>query len=188
MPRVAALHARAIEDTGRIVKGIAPDQLDLPTPCDGWDVRTLLDHLVGGNLWAGELMAGRTIDEVGDRLDGDVLGDDHVLSWRRSAEVAVAAFGTPDAMERPAAVSYGPVPGEVYCGHRFIDVLVHGWDLAVATGQDATLDPELVAGVEEVIAPQAELLRASGMFGSDVDVPPDASPQTKLLAQLGRRA
>jgi uncharacterized protein (TIGR03086 family) len=80
------------------------------------------------------------------------------------------------------------VPGELYAGHRYIDVLIHGWDLAQATGQDTTLDPELVEACWEVVTPQAELLKASGMFGSDVEVPPDADPQTRLLALLGRRA
>ena len=187
MVDVAALHTRALDEAGRTVKGIAPDQLGLPTPCEGWDVRTLLEHLVSGNLWVGELMAGKTIEEVGDRLDGDVLGEDHVVAWRRSAEVAADAFAAPDAMSRPAAVSYGPVPGEVYAGHRLIDVVIHGWDLAVATGQVTTIDPDLVAGVEAVIAPQEDLLRASGMFGEEVEVPADASPQTRLLARLGRR-
>ena len=91
-------------------------------------------------------------------------------------------------MERPVAVSYGPVPGEVYAGHRFIDVLIHGWDLAKATGQDATLDPDLVEACWSVINPQMELLRGSGMFGDDVEVSDDADSQTKLLATLGRRA
>jgi len=80
------------------------------------------------------------------------------------------------------------VPGSVYAGHRFLDVLIHGWDLAVATGQDTTLDPALVDALVEVIAPQAEMLRASGAFGPEVEVAPDADAQTRLLATLGRRA
>ena len=90
-------------------------------------------------------------------------------------------------MQASVAVSYGPVPGEVYAGHRLIDVLIHGWDLATATGQDAELDPGLVEACWEVVTPQAELLKGSGMFGSEVEVPPDANPQTRLLALLGRR-
>ena len=81
---------------------------------------------------------------------------------------------------------YGPVPGSVYAGHRFVDVLIHGWDLAVATKQDATLDPELVEACWEVVRPQADLLKASGMFGADTGAPPDASSQDRLLAALGR--
>ena len=90
-------------------------------------------------------------------------------------------------MDRPCAVSYGPVPGSVYCGHRFLDVLVHGWDIAKSTGQDTTLDPTLVDALWSVLEPQLAGLQASGAFGTPVEVPDDASSQTKLLAVLGRR-
>jgi uncharacterized protein (TIGR03086 family) len=79
------------------------------------------------------------------------------------------------------------VPGEVYCGHRFIDVLVHGWDVAVATGQDPALVPELVTACLAVVEPQAEMLAGSGAFHTDVVAGPDAGEQTRLLALLGRR-
>ena len=181
------LHARALEVTGRLVAGIGPDQWNAPTPCEGWDVRTLMNHVVSGNWWAEELAGGKTIEEVGDRLDGDVLGDDPVDAYNRSAKAAAAAFRAPGAMEAPCAVSYGPVPGAVYAGHRFIDVLIHGWDLAKGTGQDTTLDPELVAACAAVVEPQADLLRGSGAFDKDVVAPDDADPQTRLLAALGRR-
>jgi uncharacterized protein (TIGR03086 family) len=188
MTDIAALHRRALHATGRLVAGVRPDQLASPTPDGDWDVRALLNHVIAGNLWAGELAAGRTIDEVGDRLDGDVLGDDHAAAYDASAKVAADAFEAPGALDAPCAVSYGPVPGSVYAGHRFLDVLVHGWDLATATGQDPTLDPELVQGCLDVVEPQLSMLQASGAFGPAVDVAPDADPQTRLLAMLGRRS
>jgi uncharacterized protein (TIGR03086 family) len=80
------------------------------------------------------------------------------------------------------------VPGSVYAGHRFVDVLIHGWDLATATDQGTALDPTLVSACWEVVSPQAELLRDSGVFATDVEAPSDADPQTKLLALLGRKA
>ena len=86
-------------------------------------------------------------------------------------------FREPGAMERPCAVSYGPVPGEVYCGHRFLDVLIHGWDIAKATGQDTTLPLDLVEARIEVVTPQAELLAASGMFGTGVEPPAMPTPR-----------
>jgi uncharacterized protein (TIGR03086 family) len=188
MPDIARLHRQALDSTRKFVAGVAPDQWTAPTPCEGWDARSLVNHVVSGNFWAAELSRGRTIEEVGDRLDGDVLGSDPLGAYERSAEQADAAFSAPGALDAPCAVSYGPVPGSVYAGHRFLDVLVHGWDLAVATGQDATLDPALVQACAEVVAPQAEMLRGSGMFGDDVALPGAADPQTRLLAQLGRRA
>ena len=187
MTDIAQLHRRALDATHKIVAGIQPDQRTLPTPDEGWDVRALLNHIVSGNLWAVELTAGQTIDEVGDRLDGDMLGDDPLGAYDASAQAAAAAFEEAGALDAQCAVSYGPVPGSVYAGHRFIDVLIHGWDLAIATGQDATLDTALVAACLAVVEPQAGLMQASGSYGSHVDAPADADPQTRLLALLGRR-
>jgi uncharacterized protein (TIGR03086 family) len=185
---IAELHRRALGATGAIVSRIGPDQWAGSTPCEGWDTRALANHLVSGNLWAAELAGGKTIDEVGDQLDGDVLGADPAGSYDASAIAAAAVFEAAGALDAPCAVSYGPVPGSVYAGHRFIDVLIHGWDLAVATGQDPTLEPELVEACVELIRPQIAMLRASGMFGDDIEPPQGGDAQARLLAALGRRA
>ena len=184
---VAGTHREALEATGVLVTGVRDDQWALPTPDEGWDVRELVNHVVVGNLWAAELASGRTIEEVGDRLDGDVLGTDPAGVYRESADVAAPAFQAPGALDAPCAVSYGPVPGWVYAGHRLVDVLIHGWDLAVATGQDVSLDPPVVTACLEIVEPQADLLKGTGSFGAHVDVSPDADAQTRLLALLGRR-
>jgi uncharacterized protein (TIGR03086 family) len=186
MSDIVNVHRQALTATGRVVAGIGPDQWTAPTPCEGWDVRGLVNHVVSGNLWAAELGAGRTIEDVGDRLDGDVLGADPVAAYVASAEAAADVFAAPRALDAPCAVSYGPVPGSVYAGHRFLDVLIHGWDLAVASGQDATIDPDLVEACWEVVALQAEMLRASGMFGNQLETPAGADEATRLLALLGR--
>jgi uncharacterized protein (TIGR03086 family) len=188
MTDIAQLHRRALDETQPIVAGVAGDQMSEATPCEGWDVRALMNHLVAGNLWAAELGAGATIDEVGTRLDGDLLGDDPLEAYEASATLAAAIFEAPGALEKPCAVSYGPVPGSVYAGHRFIDVLIHGWDLATATGQDTNLDPELAEAAYELLLAEADLVRASGMFGQDLAVPDDASLQTRMLAFIGRES
>ena len=180
------LHDRALAGTRRYVAGVGGDQWNSPSPCEGWDVRELVNHIVGGNFWAGELARGKTIDEVGDRLDGDILGDDPTAAYDESARAASEAFQAPGAMEAPCAVSYGPVPGEVYLGHRFIDVLIHGWDVAKATRQDTKLDPELVETCWAVIEPQKDLLLGSGVFGADHEPEPGADRQTSLRELLGR--
>jgi uncharacterized protein (TIGR03086 family) len=186
MADIAELHAQALDRTGRVVAGIKPDQWRADTPCDGWDVYALLNHLVAGNLWAAELGAGATIEDVGDRLDGDVLGADPAAAYATSAAAAAAAFRTPGALDAPCAVSYGPVPGSVYAGHRFIDVFVHGWDLAMATGQDPELDPGLTQACREIAEPQVAAFRAAGALGDELPVPPDATDQQRFLAMLGR--
>ena len=181
------VHARSLDETRGFVAALDDQHWDAPSVCEDWDVRTLLNHIVGGNLWVPELVGGRTIDEVGDRLDGDVLGAAPLAAYDESSASASAAFREEGAMDRPVAVSYGPVPGSVYCGHRFLDVLIHGWDLAASTGQDTTLDAELVEACWEVVEPQRELLTGSGMFDPDVSAPAGADRQTALLAVLGRR-
>lgn len=186
MRTITELHEGALAATGAIIARISRGQWAEPTGCPEWDVRALANHVVAGNLWAAELAAGKTIDEVGARLDGDLLGADPVSAYAASAAAAAGAFAVPGALDAPCAVSYGPVPGSVYAAHRFVDVLIHGWDLAVVTDQDSALDPGLVEACLKIVEPEADQLRASGMFGRAVAVPDHADPQTRLLAILGR--
>jgi uncharacterized protein (TIGR03086 family) len=186
MDSLTDVHRQALDATGEIFSNIGPDQWGASTPCDDWDVTALSNHLVAGNLWAAELAAGKSIEEVGDALDGDQLGSDPGGAYRRSAAAAAAAFEAPGALEAPCAVSYGPVPGSVYAGHRIVDVLIHGWDLAAATGQNTTLDPRLVSACIDIVEPQLEGLQASGAFADSGPPPADADPQTRLLMWLGR--
>jgi uncharacterized protein (TIGR03086 family) len=181
-------HAGSLMNTREIVAAIDRSQFRDPTPCEDWDVETLLRHVVSGNLWVPPLVGGETIEQVGDRFDGDVLGDDFVDAYMRSADAAADAFGAPGAMDAPCAVSYGPVPGSVYCGHRIIDVLVHGWDLAYATHGNTALPDELVDACLGIVEPQLAQLEGSGAFGTDHTIPADASAQTRLLALLGRHS
>lgn len=185
---LASLHRAALVHTGRLVAGILVTQWKRSTPCADWDVHGLVNHLVAGNQWAARLGAGETIEHVGSDLDGDLLGDDPVAAYDTSAEHAARVFERPGAMDAMCAVSYGPVPGSTYVGHRFIDVLVHGWDVAVATGQDATLPPDLVDACWRIVEPQLTMLARSGMFGEPRSVPAEADPQTRLLLHLGRAA
>ena len=182
------LHDLALERGHDFVAEVRDDQWGHSTPCDDWNVRQLVNHVVEGNLWAGELARGKTIEQVGDRLEGDLLSLDPLAAYDASAEAAAEAFYAPGALDAPCYVSYGPVPGSVYLGHRLIDVTVHGWDLAVGTGQGSLLDPDLVMACWMVLEPQLEQLQASGAFGQPVETHADADLQTRLLAALGRRA
>ena len=89
------VHVGALNTTRVLVAGVGADQWAGPTPCEDWDVRTLVNHIVTGNWWAAELAAGRTIEEVGPRLDGDVLADDPTGAYDASAAAAAAVFREP---------------------------------------------------------------------------------------------
>ena len=185
-PNIAALHRRALESTRVVVVGLDPTRWETSTPCEEWTIRELLNHVIAGNWWAARLASGASISDVGTELDGDQVGDNPRGSYDASADAAARAFEAPGALEAPCAVSYGPVPGSVYAGHRFIDVLIHGWDLAVASGQDSTLASDLIKGAWQVLEPQLDMLRSSGMFGDDLEIPGDADAETRLLMTLGR--
>jgi uncharacterized protein (TIGR03086 family) len=87
---IAVLHSRALDATRGVIAGVRQGQWAAPTPCQGWNVRALVNHVVSGNLWAAELAAGATISEVGDHLDGDVLGADPLGAYDASAKAAAA--------------------------------------------------------------------------------------------------
>ncbi|MBM3939836.1 MAG: TIGR03086 family protein [SAR202 cluster bacterium] len=182
------LYLRALRATRKFVANIKPDQWRHDTPCTDWDLRTVLNHLVNENRWAAELFGGNTIANVGHWFDGDLLGDDPLKAYDDSVAAAAGQVGKPGAMIMLCDLSRGPTPGHAYAGELFLDALIHGWDIAKGSRQDATLDPALVRVLYDMVVPQVAELRASGMFGGDVPVAVNADTQTKLLALLGRRA
>jgi uncharacterized protein (TIGR03086 family) len=182
---IVDIHRRAGQATHAIIAGIAPDKWTAPTNCD-MDVRALVNHVVTGHSWAAELLQGKTIAEVGTSLDGDVLGDNPLAAYDKALGQADAAFSRPGGLEQVCHLSYGDVPGAVYCTHRILDTFIHGWDIARGSGQDATLDQQLVEIAYVMFKPHAAEFTASGAFGTPVAVPDDADIQTKLLALLGR--
>ena len=73
MTELPEAHARALEYCQSVVDAVTPDQFRNDTPCDGWDVEQLLHHIIYGNYWVTPLVEGETIEEVGDRFEGDIL-------------------------------------------------------------------------------------------------------------------
>ena len=187
-PTMGEWYVRAMASAARLVSGVRAGQWHDPTPCTEWDLRVLVNHMTYENLWAAELFPGKTMAEVGDRFDGDVLGDDPAGAFNRSVEAATTAVSAPGAMVAVCHLSFGDTPGSEYATELFADMLIHGWDVAKASRQDAALDAALV----EVGLPLAEemmpLAAGSGAFAAPVPVPEDAPAQTRLLALLGRRA
>jgi uncharacterized protein (TIGR03086 family) len=181
------LHVRALEETRRIVAGLGPDQWAARVDTSNTDVRTLVNHFVSENYWVEPILSGETYEQVGPRFSGDVLGDDPLASYDRAATSAAAAFRTPGAMERPCHMrpNEPPILGSALCVNRFVDMLVHGWEVAQVTGQETHLDPELAEAARVAIEPDILKLREKGIIRSAVEVPDDASSQTKLLAFFG---
>jgi uncharacterized protein (TIGR03086 family) len=171
----------AIAGVQRIVARIRADQWERPTPCDGVDVRGLVNHLVAGNLAFASLVTG-TEPPV---RDADHLGDDPFFAFRASADQLVAALRAPDLDTRTYALPFGEVPGAALAGIRITECLGHGWDLARATGQVPDFADDVAArGLAEARNQLRD--RSPGPFAPEQPVPDGAPAIDRLAAFLGR--
>ena len=181
-----AAHGKALAGFDQVVERIGGGDWSKPTPCTEWTVRDLLNHLVYEQLWVPDLLAGRTVAEIGDRYDGDVLGDDPVGRWRTASRAAREAWLQPTALERDVQLSRGPVPATQYCWEMTLDLAVHGWDLARGIDAPSPLADELAETLLPGFAEQVPMFQDIGIFDPPVPVPDSASAAEKLLALSGR--
>jgi uncharacterized protein (TIGR03086 family) len=183
---LVATYRRSLAEFTDRVGLVADEQWSEPTPCADWDVRTLVNHVVGEELWTVPLLAGATIEEVGDRFDGELLGTDPVGSARQAAAQTEAAIAEPGALDRTVQLSFGETPAEEYVRQLLADYLIHAWDLAVAIGADPRLDPEVVHECAAWFVGREHLYRRGDSIGPRVEVPADADEQDRLLGAFGR--
>ena len=162
-----------------VVGGISPSDLDKPTPCDDFTVRGVLEHMVGGATAFAAAYRGTDAEPppVDDVLAGfgPALGDLN------------AAIHEPGALDPMVAAPFGEIPGDAFARFVVLDGLVHGWDMATATGQAYEPPAELVAEVEAFARQALDPLRDGETFGSAVEPPPSATPIERLAAYTGRR-
>ncbi len=183
---IVDLYTRCVDSFVDRVRAVGADQWTDPTPCADWSVRQLVNHIVYEQLWSVPLFDGATIAEVGDRFEGDLLGDNPVGRTEEAARAAKAAAAADGGLARTVHLSFGDTPAEEYLYQLFADHLVHGWDLSAATGGDRRLDPEAVSACAAWFAGREELYRGGGAIGPRVEAGPDASEQDRLIGAFGR--
>jgi uncharacterized protein (TIGR03086 family) len=183
---VSTLYQRTVEHFAGHVRAVGDDQWKDPTPCTEWSVRDLVNHVTSENLWTVPLVEGSTIEEVGDRFDGDVLGDDPVASALTASSGAAAAMGAALSRGGTVHLSFGETPTDEYAMQMAADNLVHGWDLAAAIGADRRLDDGLVQAVAAWFDEREELYRGGGAIAARRELTGDT--QHDLLARFGRDA
>ena len=178
------------ENAAVIVSGITPEQIDHRTPCPGYDVANLIDHLVEAAHRAAALGRGQA-PPPGDHSPHVELAD-------APAQLRCAAGEATQAWEDDARLSSSfTMPwGEEYSGATLVNMYLaelaaHAWDLAAATGQLARLDPSLAApaleGARAMIKPEYRDMVAKGSpFGAEVPPPGDADDWERLAAFMGR--
>jgi uncharacterized protein (TIGR03086 family) len=183
----------ALAGTEQLVAGIGPDEWGLPTPCTGWSVRDVVNHLVAGNLLFIRVFGGTPLpprEELVAASRTDRLGDDAVGAFRDSAAALVDAFRADDALERMVTVPAGTFPGIAALHLRIVEALVHGWDVARATGRSLSFPDGLVE--QELAFTRDTLPRlpprpaGQGPFAPPQPVDDAAPPLDQLAALLGR--
>jgi len=182
---------QAVASTAEIVKGTPASQMGAPTPCTEWDVRALLNHIIG-TLWLADGLftdhEPRYLMVPGGLPSADLVSGDPAVAYSEASSAALAAAGAGDALTRVHVTPLGEMPGPALAGFTTLDILVHGWDLAKATGQPADLDGRLAAHVlgfaEQALAtPESRASR----IGPPVAVGGDAPVTQRLAAFLGRQ-
>jgi uncharacterized protein (TIGR03086 family) len=178
------------ENAAVIVSGITAEQITLRTPCPGYDVAGLIDHIVEAAYRAAALGRGQT-PPVGDNSPHVELVD-APAQLRRAAEEAAQAWGHDSRLSASFTMPWG----EAYSGATLVNMYLaelaaHAWDLARATGQLDRLDPSLAVsaldGAHAMIKPEYRNMVAPGSpFGTEVPPPPDGDDWERLAAFMGR--
>ena len=164
-----------------LVDGLDAQQLAAPTPCDQFAVRDVLTHMIGG---ARQFAAAFR----GDDAPSGPLPDDVVAAFPDAMDELEAAIGSPGALERTIAAPFGDVTGDTFARFVAMDGLVHGWDIATATGQRYEPAPDVVAAVDGFTRQAlTDDLRDGTTFAGAVDAPEGASDLVRLVAFTGRR-
>ena len=163
---------------GGVMGGLRPDQLDVPTPCADFTVRGVLEHMVGG----------ATAFAAGFRGEQAQAPDtsDPLAAIGPALSDLVGAIQAPGALDRTIEAPFGTVAGQTFARFVVLDGLVHGWDLATATGQPYEPSDALVAEVHAFAVDALAPLRDGTTFAEPTEAPPSATPIERLAAFTGR--
>lgn len=181
----AQLHRQAMQSTTAIIAAIEPAQYALPTPCPAFTVRDLLAHLVSGNKRWVAMAHGEPAVAV--PLVTDLADADAPAAYRETCDEVATAWADPALLDKLVQLPFADVTGAVALGVHTVETVVHGWDLAKATGQPTTIAPDLFAAAWEGTRGIDDSFRGpDGPFGPVVTLPAGSSDTDRLVAWLGR--
>lgn len=185
---ILALNDRALDQATLIVDRLSPEDMALPAPCTEWSVRDVLNHLVAGNWRFAKMAEGQSAPPPRGLPSQDFLGDDPARAYRESANALKRIWREPGRLEGRYQLPIGEMPGEAAVGIRLVENVVHGWDLARATGQEPAFDPEIVEAALRFTQRTLGSARAAGApFGPPVEAGEDAAAIDRLAAFMGRK-
>ena len=182
--------AAAFETARGVLGNVRTDQLDDATPCASWDVRRIVNHLVGGAHWFEITTNAGASPEVDGTEVVDYTTGDMVAAYDTATAGALAAFGAEGALDRMITLPFGTLPGAAFMGLATVDHFTHAWDLARATGQSTDLAPpmaeQLLAAARGMISDDFRGPDGVAPFGPEATIDSSACPADRLAAFLGR--
>jgi uncharacterized protein (TIGR03086 family) len=181
--------AKAATSVVEVARNVKPDQLTAPTPCPDWDVRALVNHLMFWSAFRSELAARKVSAPADDPLTEETdftASGDWPQAFADQMSKAVAAWAEPGALDGNTGLAGGSMPAKMIAMMMVGELVVHGWDLARATGQRISPDPAVLATAHEMATAMGEQGRKMGAFGAEVDVPEGAPMLDRILGLSGR--
>lgn len=174
----------------RVIDQIKDDQWELVVP-EGFarkqeSLRTIVNYHAYDDAWVPDVLNGKTIEEVGDTFDGDLLGDNPTASYHAITVKAQDAVSELTDLKKTVHLSYGDFSAEDYLLHILSFRFFRAYDIAAFIGVDPQLSDELVAATWEHLGPLMDGFRKMGVFKEAVPVPEDSDQLTKLIAFSGR--
>ena len=185
-----ALMAAAAAEAARVVAGAAKaantKTLEQTTPCTDWDLRTLLNHMILWTSYSAERRAyGESVAE--ELMSKDFTAEPgYAQAYQAQLARAVDAWSKPEAWEGDRNVMGSATPAADIAAMLIAEMVLHGWDIAQATGQDYRCDDGVAQAVLETVRAQGELFREYQGFAAIVPVPDDATAFDRALALSGR--
>jgi uncharacterized protein (TIGR03086 family) len=179
-----ALLPAAADHVGGLVHAVPAGAWRNPTPCGDWSVRDLVNHLTAEHLWVPPLLAGKTLADVGDRFDGDVLGDDPPAAWDAAITASLGSWAMARE-DQEVDLSQGPAPAGEYADQMLVDLVVHAWDLAKGAGLDDAIDEQRAKHVIAYLEPKVAGWAGAGVFAEAVTTD-RTDDGARLVAMTGR--
>ena len=183
---LSAQMAAAAAEAARVVTGVPEGTLNAPTPCSDWDLRTLLNHTILWTSYSAERRAhGESVDE--ELMNKDFTADPGFREdYAQQIGQAIDAWSDPAAWAGTRNVMGAETPAADVGAMLLMEMALHGWDVARATGQDFSADDKTARALQDIVDAQAELFRKYQGFADAVEPPRNATAFERALALAGR--
>ena len=180
MSEVSDRYGRLAEAFQATIAAVPPDRWESPSPCQGWTARDVVRHVIDGQ--------GMFLGFVGRKL-GDIpsVDEDPLAAWLAASDIVLGNLEDPEVAAAEYKGFSGPSTFEAGV-NQFLcfDLVVHAWDLARAAGFDHRMPAEEIPKIRATAEGFGPAMRSPQAFGPEIEPPPGADEQARLLAFLGR--